>query len=86
MLRDRREAHRDLIRQQAELLMNDARHSAAGNSAEDTVTLGPEQQPFNGTFRITTQRQDSDTAIEVEYSDEQGKVIGRWRSPPMNHE
>ena len=83
MLRDRREARLELIRQQAALLCHDAlrrakvqRESDTGFSGE-TITLGSDHQPFPGTFRITTQYQNvaDHFSVEVEYRNEKDKIM-----------
>ena len=88
MLRDRQEARMDLIRRQAALLCDDAlrmseKHRAANSEfSGKTITLGSDQQPFPGTFRITTQYQNENDrfAVEVEYRNEKGKLMHTAKS------
>ena len=83
MLRDRQETRLDLICRQADLLLDDALRIAERQREADseftgkTITIGSDQQPFPGTFRITTQYQSEIDrfAVEVEYSNEKGKLI-----------
>ena len=83
ILRDRQEFRTELIRRQVSLLSDDAlRNAEAQRKADpdfsgDTITFGPEQQPFNGTFRVTTQYKDDHFVAEVEYSGEKGRIIHR---------
>ena len=81
MLRERQVIRLDLARQQADLLICDAlRQSEVLRQADpefsgETITLGPEQQPFGGTFRVTTRYQEDRFVAEAEYRDEKGKVV-----------
>ena len=81
ILRDRQEARLDLIRQQAVLLCGDALRIAEVKREADpefsgyAIILGPDQQPFPGIFRITTQYQSDRLVAEVEYRNEKDKVM-----------
>jgi len=81
ILRDRQEARTDLIRRQVGLLSDDALRSAKLQREDnpeffgETITLGPDQQPFGGTFRVTTQYKDDHFTAEVEYSNKKGEIM-----------
>jgi type II secretory pathway component PulJ len=83
ILRDRQEARVELIRRQVNLLSEDAlRHAEAQREVNpdfsgETVTFGPDQQPFGGTFKAATQYKDGHFVADVEYSGENGKIIRR---------
>jgi len=90
ILRNRQEAQKNLIRQQAELLLHDALRNAEMQRADvqcrddsefsgETFTLTSEQQPLGGEFQVTTQYEETGFAAEVEYRNKQGTVIGRWK-------
>ena len=81
IIRDRYEARIDLIRIQSRQLLDDALRIAEAKRTADpefsgeTLTLTPDQQPFAGTFKVTT-RYENDTFVgEVEYRDENDKVL-----------
>jgi len=87
ILRNRQQTRTDLIRQQADLLIEDALRNAEGRRAADsefsgeTITLGPDQQPFHGTFRITTRYQDDRFVAEIEYIENDIRRLSRRSSP-----
>ena len=76
IVRDRQNARLDLLRTQAQQLLDDALRNAEGKResnpefAGETLTLGPDVQPFPGTFRITTRLENDAFSAEVEYHDE----------------
>lgn len=81
MLHDRQDARMELVRRQARQLSSDAirnaetqRRSNSGFSGE-TLTLGPNEQPFPGTFRLTTKYENDRFNAEVEYRDENEKLL-----------
>ena len=84
ILRDRQEVRKGLIRQQALYLLDDAFRSAGMQRQSDsefsgeTFTLGLDHQPFGGEFQVTTKYQDDHFAVEIEYHDGKGKMIGTW--------
>jgi type II secretory pathway component PulK len=73
ILRDRQELRQDLLRQQADRLIDDAirnaevRREADSEFSGETVTLAPDQHPFGGTFRVTTQYENDRFVAEVEH-------------------
>jgi len=81
MLRDRQETRLELVRVQSRQLLDDALRSAEAkrnsdpNFAGAILSLGPDQQPFDGTFLVTTKYQDDRFNAEVEYRNEKGEVI-----------
>ena len=81
LLRDRQESRMSLVREQAERLRDDAlrksevqRESDSEFSGE-TLELGPDQQPFPGTFQVTTTFQNDRFVAEVEYRNNKGKTL-----------
>jgi len=89
MLRDRQETRTELIRQQARQLLDDTLRSAEVQRRSDaefsgeTFSLGPEHQPFDGTFQITTKYQEDRFNAEVEYRDKNGKLIYATQRGPQ---
>jgi type II secretory pathway component PulK len=87
ILRNRQQTRTDLIRQQADLLIDDVLRNAEIRRKSDTefsgetITLGPDQQPFHGTFRITTRYQDDRFVAEIEYSENEIRRLIRHSSP-----
>ena len=81
ILRDRKEARMELVRRQARQLLDDAlRQSEAQRQSDsefsgETLTLGPDQQPFHGTFQVTTQFQDDHFSATIEYRNERRKML-----------
>ena len=85
IVRNRQEVQRNLIRQQADLLLRDALRTAEVQRQTDiefsgeTITLPSEQQPFGGTYQVTTQYQNDRFTADVEYRNQQDKVIYQKR-------
>ena len=83
ILRDRQELRLELVRGQAQWLLDDAlRHADAKRRIDsefsgETMTLGPDHQPFDGIFLVTTQYKDERFHAEVEYRDRKGKTLYR---------
>ena len=81
ILRERHESRQDLIRVQSRQLLDDAlRNAEAKRSADpefagEMLTLGKDQQPFPGTFQVTTKFVNDTFAGEVEYRNKEGKMI-----------
>ena len=81
LLRDRQEARLELIRVQSRQLLDDALCNATAKRQADsefsgeTLTLGPDTQPFPGTFQVATRLENDIFAGEVEYRDQAGKII-----------
>jgi len=81
ILRERQESRQDLIRVQSRQLLEDAlRHAETKRSADpeftgETLLLDPDQQPFPGTFQVTTEFVDESFAAAVEYRNKEGKII-----------
>jgi type II secretory pathway component PulK len=81
ILRDRQELRQDLLRQQVGRLLDDAirnaevRREADSEFSGETITLTPDQHPFDGTFRVTTQYENDRFVAVVEYRNEKGKMI-----------
>ena len=81
MLRDRQESRKDLLRTQSRQLLDDALRNAEVKRKADpafsgeTLTFGPDSQPFPGTFQVTTRIEDDVFAAEVEYRTEKGKSL-----------
>jgi type II secretory pathway pseudopilin PulG len=81
ILRDRQEARMELLRTQSRQLLDDALRNAEAKRQSDsefsgeTFTLGPDHQPFPGTFLITTKYQDDRFNAEVEYRHEKGTIL-----------
>ena len=81
ILRDRLEARQELIRIQSRQLLDDAlRYAEAKRSADaefagETFTLDSDQQPFAGTFSVTTEFVDEAFTGGVEYRNKEGKMI-----------
>jgi len=76
IVRVRQESKTDLLRAQAQQLLDDAlrraeeKREAIPEFSGETLTLGPDQQPFAGTFQITTRLEDDTCVGEVEFCDE----------------
>ena len=85
ILRDRREARMELLRIQSRQLLDDvfrnteAKRHAEPEFAGSTLTLGPDRQPFPGTFEVTTRVENESLTAEVEYQNEQGTTIYRLK-------
>ena len=81
ILRDRYETRQELVRIQSRQLLGDALRYAEAKRIADpdfagaTLTLGPDSQPFPGTFQVTTKFVDEAFIAEVEYLDEHGKKV-----------
>ena len=81
ILRDRQEFRQDLLRTQSRLLLNDALHIAETKRKSDpdfsgeNFILGPDIQPFNGTFRVVTRLEEDAFVGEVQYRDNNGNVL-----------
>ena len=81
ILRDRQENRKALVRIQSQQLLDDALRNAEAKRRSDsafsgeTLTLGPEHQPFPGTFQVTTRLEDDAFTGEVEYRNEEGKIL-----------
>ena len=79
--RDRQEARQELLRIQSQQLLDDALRIAEAKREVDaefsgeTLTLTSDQQPFPGTFRVTTRYANDAFGGEVEYRDENGRVL-----------
>lgn len=81
VIRAKHEMWLDSVRTQSRQLLDDAlrnadvkRQSESAFSGE-TLTLGSDVQPFSGTFQVTTRLENDVFAANVEYRDEQGKLI-----------
>jgi len=80
ILRDRQAARMELVRGQAQWLLDDALRLAEAKRLFDsefsgeTMTLGPGNQPFDGVFLVTTKYKDGRFHAEVEYSGGKGKT------------
>jgi len=92
MIRNRQENRLDLLRTQSRQLLDDALHHAeAKRHAEpefsgETFTLGPDKQPFPGTFQVTTRYEEDSFAAKVEYRTEKGKLLYTINRPlPAQH-
>jgi len=81
ILRDRQETRMELVRTQSQQLLDDALRIAEAKRQSDpdfsgtTLVLRPDQQPFGGTFHVTTTLLNDTFAAEVEYRNEEGKII-----------
>jgi len=81
MLRDRHENRLELVRTQSRQLLNDALRNAEVKRNADpeftgaTLTLGPDSQPFPGTFQVTTRLENDTFDAEIEYRNKQGKLL-----------
>jgi len=81
ILRDRQEGRMELVREQTERLLDDVlRKSEAQRKSDpefsgEILTLGPDCQPFPGTFLVTTKYQDGAFAAEVEYRNNKEKLL-----------
>ena len=81
MFRDQQESRKELIRTQSRQLLDDALRNAEAKRSIDSefsgeaLTLGPDSQPFSGTFQVTTRFANDAFAGEVEYRDREGKII-----------
>jgi len=81
ILRERHESRQDLIRVQSRQLLDDALRNAEAKRSTDpefageTLTLGKDQQPFPGTFQVTTKFINDAFTGEVEYRNKEGKMI-----------
>jgi len=80
ILRARHEAQWDLVRAQSRLLFDDALRGAEARRSVDpefsgeTLTLGPDQQPFSGTFLVMTRLENDAFFVEVEYREGKDRV------------
>ena len=81
MFRDQQESRMELIRTQSRQLLDDALRIAEAKRSVDSefsgevLTLGPDSQPFSGTFQVTTRLENDAFAGEVEYRDREGKIV-----------
>ena len=81
ILRDRQESRMELVRTQSRQLLDDALRNAEVKRNIDpefsgeTFVLGPDSQPFPGTFQVTTRFENDAFIAEVEYRSEQGQII-----------
>ena len=81
MLRNQQENRLDLLRTQSRQLLDDTlRNAESKRQAEpefsgETLVLGPDRQPFPGTFQITTRYEENTFAAEVEYRTENRKLL-----------
>jgi len=73
IIRDREQARLDLVRMQSQQLLDDALRIAESKRETnsefygETLTLGPDQQPFPGTFQVTTRYENGAFVGDVEY-------------------
>jgi len=80
MFRDQQESRKELIRTQSRQLLDDALRNAEAKRRVDSefsgeaLILGPDSQPFSGTFQVTTRFANDAFAGEVEYRDREGKI------------
>jgi len=80
IVRDRQKTRLDLLRTQTRQLLDDAlRHAERKREGDseftgETWTLGPDVQPFSGSFRITTRFENDAFVAEVEYRDEDERI------------
>ena len=87
ILRDRQESQRDLVQVQSRQLSDDAIRSAEAKREADpefsgeTLTLGPDSQPYLGTFQVTSRLDDNAFVAEVEYRDENGRIVITQKQP-----
>ena len=83
ILRDRQESRLDLVRIQARQLLDDAfRNAETAREADPeflgaALTLGPDIQPFPGTFLVTTQFANDVLTAEVQYRNVKGELLYR---------
>jgi len=81
ILRDRQESQMALVRTQSHQLLDDALRNAEAKRHNEpefagaTFTLGPDSQPFPGTFQVATQVENDAFIAKVEYRNEQGTII-----------
>ncbi len=83
LLRDRQESRKELLKQQTERLLDDALRKAETQRKTDTafvgetITLGPDQQPFPGTFRLTTRFETEKNAFaaEAEFRNDKDRIL-----------
>jgi len=81
MFRDQQESRMELIRTQSRQLLDDALRNAEAKRNVDSefsgeaLTLGPDSQPFSGTFQVTTRLENDAFVGEVEYRDREGKIV-----------
>jgi hypothetical protein len=70
-----------LLHAQSRQLLDDAFRNAEAKRKIDpefsgaALTLGPDSQPFPGTFLVTTRFENDAFVAEVEYRDKEGKTI-----------
>ena len=87
MLRDRHVARQELIRVQTRQLFDDALRNAEAKRNTDPefagteFSLGPDQQPFSGTFYVMTKFENGAFTAEVEYRDKDGQIIYAINQP-----
>ena len=87
ILRARQESQLDLLRIQARQLLDDALRNAGVKRAEDpdfsgeTLTFGPDCQPFFGTFQVIIWLEDDVFVAEVEFHDEQDRRLIKLTGP-----
>jgi type II secretory pathway component PulJ len=81
ILRSRHESRQELLREQSRQLLEDALRIAEAKRQGDpdfsgmVWTLGPDEQPFPGTFLVTTRLEGNTFAVEVEFRNDDGKTI-----------
>jgi len=81
ILRDRQESRQDLLRVQSQQLLEDALHRAEEKRKSEpafsgeTLTLGPDRQPYPGTFQISIRLDDDSFVAHVEYHNAKGKMV-----------
>ena len=87
MLRDRSAVRQELVRTQSRQLLADALHNAEAKRNADPefagseFSLGPDQQPFSGTFYVTTKLENDVFTAEVEYRNKDGQTVYAINQP-----
>ena len=89
MLRDRYVARQELVRIQSRQLLDDAlgnakaKRQANPEFAGTEFSLGPDQQPFSGTFYVTTKFENDVFTATVEYHNKDGKIVYAINQPSL---
>ena len=81
ILRERYETRLELIRVQSRQLLGDSLRSAEARRKAEVefsgaeFSLGPDLQPFDGTFYVSTKFVNDAFTAEVEYRNKEGKTV-----------
>ena len=81
MLRDRYESRMELVRTQSRQLLDDVLQSAETKRQTEpdfsgmVFTFAPDSRTFSGTFQVTVRFENDAFTAEVEYRNEEGRIV-----------